>query len=88
MRYAVLKAGEAFSINEHVFLVSEFSLRYLLIFKDQILLLDFSTEKFTEEKGVSIFFISSDSGTREARVPLSKVIVDRYMMISFGRLLS
>ena len=30
-----------FSINEPVFLVSEFSLRYLLIFEDQTLGLDF-----------------------------------------------
>ena len=29
--------------DEPVFLVSEFSLRYLLIFEDQILVLDFST---------------------------------------------
>ena len=33
--------NQAFSTNEPVFLVSEFSLRYLLIFKDQNLVLDF-----------------------------------------------
>ena len=47
---------------EPVFLVWEFSLRYLLIFQDQILVLDFSTSRYQKKNSQMRFW--DDSETR------------------------
>ena len=47
--------------NEHVFLISEFSLRYLLIFEDQILVLDFSST-YQKKNSHMCFWDHSETG--------------------------